>query len=220
MALNTTLQTTSRSGGTGITAGDPITLNADSRRNLLVSQAGSKYGEMVRAGGVWNVKSAAFAPLVAVPTTTAILEVYNNSNSGMSMEILDIFYLHLLGTAALHNISVWAQVCAPKAAPSTASLVVASQSGRGIYTDTATTRVTTGASVTVIAAGWRPWGATGPGVVSTALPGEAQSFPIDGQLWVPPGCSIALHAVDALATASSVQIGISWNEVVGAVNVT
>lgn len=218
MALDTKIQSTSRSGGTGITAGDAVYLNADSRRNLLVTQGGSKYGEMARAGGIWNVKSAAAAPLVAVPTTTALLEVYNNTNSGMAMEILEVFYFHLLGTAALHNISIWGQVTAQKVAPSTGSLVVASQSGRGIYTDTAITRVTTGTSTTVIANGWRPIGATGPGVVSTALPGEGQSFPVDGQFWVPAGCSFCLQTVDALATASSVQMGLVWNEVVGAVS--
>lgn len=220
MALTVINQATSRSGGTGVVAGDAVGLGADSRRNFLVTQGGSKYGEMARAGGIWNIKSAAAAPLVAVPTTTALLEVYNNTNSGMAMEVLEVFYFHLLGTAALHNISIWGMVTAQKAAPSTGTLVVASQSGRGLYTDTATTRVTSGTSTTVIATGWRPIGATGPGVVSTALPGEGQSFPVDGQFWVPPGCSFCLQTVDALATASSVQMGLVWNEVTGAVTVS
>lgn len=199
-------------------ASDETDLRADeSLSNLLVAQGGTPYAEMARAGGIWNVMSAAATPLVVFPSTLSVLEIYNNPASGMTLEVIDLMLFHLLGTAALHNLSIWAQVTAPKAAPSTASLSINSQSGRGKYTETAATRITCGAGTTVIATGWRPFGTPGSGVISTALPGEAFSVPVNGQLLVPPGCSLCITAVDALATASSVQLGAAWNERVGMV---
>lgn len=212
MALDTKLQALQR-GGTA--DGETKYLAVDQSKNLLTVHGGAPYTEMARAGGIWNVMSAAAAPLVAVPTTVALLEIYNNTASGMEMEVLDLFLFHLLGTAALHNIGIWAQVTAPKAAPSTGSLAINSQSGRGKYTDTAATRVTTGVGTTVVATGWRPFGTPGSGVISTALPGEAWSIEVNGKLLVPAGCSLCLSATDALATASSIQVGASWNERVG-----
>jgi hypothetical protein len=44
---------------------------------------------------------------------------------------------------------------------------------------------------------------------------EAFSVRVDGQFIVPAGCSLALAAVDTLATASSIQLGAVWNERVG-----
>lgn len=196
----------------GTNDGLDVPLQADQSKNLLTVHGGTQYFEMARAGGIWNVMSAAAAPLVAVPSTTATLEIYNNTNSGMVMEVIELFLFHLLGTAAVHAPSIWAQVTAPKAAPSTASLSVNSQSGRGKYTETAATRVTCGAATTVIATGWRPVGGPNVPATSTATPMEAFSVRVDGQFIVPAGCSLALAAVDTLATASSIQLGAVWNE--------
>jgi hypothetical protein len=170
------------------------------------------YAEMTRQGNVWNYISAAFTPLTVIPTTTANSSVWNNTSSAMSMVILDLFVFHLLGTAAQHNIGVWACVSPPAAAPSLSALVVGSQSGRAPYTTTAGTRVVTVAQGTVVANGWRPYGTPGPGVVSTALPGEAFSVEVNGKMVVPPGCTLSLACTDALATAASVQVGASWVE--------
>jgi len=216
LAIYSLLRAVTRGGpstpGTGTAAGTEIGLQSDQSQNFLVAQGGGMYTEMARAGGVWNVMNAAHTPLVVFPSTLAKLEIYNHATSGMTMEILELTVFELLGTAAVHNVSIWAMVSAPKAAPSTASLVIGSQSGRASYTDTAATRVTTGAGTTVVANGWRPFGPPNPAATQTATPGMAYSVPVNGQLVVPPGCSLCLASVDALATASSVQIGAVWNE--------
>ena len=175
-----------------------------------VNGRGAPYSELTRGGASWNAISAAGTPLVVIPTTLCIFELYNNSVDRV-MEVLDLFLFHLLGTAVLHNQSIWAEVTGRKAAPSLASsITIGSQSGKLPYTATAETDVVPGAGTTVVAGGWRPFGTPGPGVVSTALPGEAFSVPVEGKLLVPPKCSLALTCVDALATASSVQVGASW----------
>lgn len=177
--------------------------------SLLTSKGAQDLTETSRAGLIWNVTSAASTPLVVIPTTLTILEVYNNIQGSM-LEILDLFCFHLLGTAVLHSPSLWGQVTSPKAAPSTGSLVIGSQSGRLKYTDTASTAVTTGAGTTVVANGWRPFGTQSPGVVATATPAEAWNAPVNGALTVPYGCSVCVTVTDTVATASSVQVGLSW----------
>ena len=177
----------------------------------IVNGRGAPFSEITRGGQVWNAISAAGTPLVVIPTTLCIFELYNNSVDRV-MEVLDLYLFHLLGTAVLHNQSIWAEVTGKKAAPSLASsIVIGSQSGKLPYTATAETDVVPGAGTTVVSGGWRPFGTPGPGVVSTALPGEAFSVPVDGKLLVPPKCSLAITCVDALATASSVQVGASFN---------
>lgn len=192
----------------------PAELNEN--RDLFVALGQAPYTEEARAGGIWNCMSAAGTPLVAFPSTLCILEIYNQLNSGMIMEVLDLTCFHLLGTAALHNISIWAQVSPQRGAAAIPALSangnIGSQSGRAPYTATAGSRIITAAGTTVVANGWRPWGQPGSGVVSTALPGEGFSVSVEGKLIVPPGCSLCITAVDALATAASVQVGASWNE--------
>lgn len=188
-------------------------LEANEDHDLFVANGrNAQYTEIVRQGGVWSAISAAGTPLVVIPTTLCILELHNQAQSGMVMEVIDLFLFHLLGTAVLHNQSIWAEVTAPKAAPTLSAVVIGSHSGREPYTPVAGSRVVPAAGTTVIAGGWRPYGTPGPGVVSTALPGEAYSVPVDGKILVPPGCSLAITCVDALATASSVQVGATWNE--------
>lgn len=196
-------------GGAG--AGGVKTGEFDQNANYLTAFGAGMYTDMARAGGVWNVIGAATAPVAAIPTTAAITEIYNNPTSGMVMEVIDVFLFNLLGTAIVHCPSIWAMVTAPKAAPSTGSLVINSQSGRGKYTDTATTRVTTGSATTVVANGWRPFSAPYSPSTMTATVGTAYSAPVNGQLLVPPGCSLCLSATDVTASGT-VQLGATWNE--------
>lgn len=179
--------------------------------DLMASQGRqAAYTETCRNGNVWSLISSAGTPLVVIPTATTILEIWNNTQN--TLEVLDLFLFHLLGTAALHNLSLWAEVTAPKVSPALqAATVVGSHSGKQPYTASLGTDLVPGLGTTVVSGGWRPYGTPGPGVVSTALPGEAYGVPVDGKLLVPPRCSLAVTAVDALATASSVQVGATVN---------
>ena len=195
----------------GSSRNTPRQVEANEEGDLYVQNGrGAIYSEATRGGDMWSLISAAGTPLVVIPTTLCILEIWNNTQR--AFEVIDLFLFHLLGTAALHNQSLWAEVTAAKASPALqASTVVGSHSGKAPYTATLGTDLVPGAGTTVVSGGWRPWGTPGPGVVSTALPGEAFSVPVDGKLIVPPRCSLAITCVDALATASSVQVGATVN---------
>lgn len=163
--------------------------------------------------------ATAFAPLVGIPTTTAALELWNNTNSGMTMAIDELTAFSLLGTAATQVYGLWAQVAAAKAVPIVTGLVIGSASGRAPYTSTAGARVVTGVGTAVVANSWQPWGAPMNFGTAAATPGPSWSAAINGKLIVPPGSSLCIHVVGSLATASSFHCGAKWYEVPSLTNV-
>ena len=184
------------------------------RAGLLVSQDGLPFAEATRVGIGWTAQTATlFAPLVAVPTTVAALELWNNTTSGMNMVISDLFAMQVLSTAASQTYAIYACVLVSKAVPTLTALTINSLSGRAAYTSAVGSRVVIGVGTTVIAAGWRPWGNPQAWGTATATPGNAWNAAVDGKLIVPPGCGLAIHVVGALATASTFQVGASWYEV-------
>lgn len=184
------------------------------RTGLLVSQDGIQYGEASRAGiGYTAQTSTLFAPLVAVPTTVAALELWNNLTSGMNMVVSSLFADQVLATAASQTYAIYACVTIPKAIPTLTALTVNSISGRQPYTTSVGTRVVSGVGTTVVAAGWSPWGNPQAWGTATATPGNAWHAQVDGQLLVPPGSSLLIHVVGSLATASTFQVGARWYEV-------
>ncbi len=188
-------------------------MESDYTGNTLVAQGGAQYTEMARSGGIWMCICAATAPIATIPGTTAMMTIYNNSGvvgPAFVMEIIDLFLFNLLSTAIVHNPSIWATV-QQVANPTTSGLAIASQTGRTGYTAAATTRVNTGAAITVVAAGWRPFGSPVTPATETATVGTAWAAPVNGQLLVPPGSCLALTSVDTTATGT-VQIGAAWNE--------
>ena len=171
-----------------------------------------EYAEITRGGRGWSVQTATlFAPLVAIPTTVAILEVYNQPTSKMVMIIDTLFAVQVLATDVVQTFSIFAQVYT-KAAPSLTALTIYSASGLAPYTPTVGTRVVTGVGTTVIANGWRPWGPVQAWALAAATPVNAWHTEINGRLLVPPGASLQLHVAGSLATASSFQVGASWYE--------
>lgn len=185
----------------------------DYNGNQTVAPARTPFGEVTRLGNGWTAQTATlFAPLTAVPTTTAALELWNNSGSGMYMEIEDLFADQVLSTAATQTYAIFACVTIPKAVPTLTGLVVNSLSGRQPYTSAVGSRVVTGVGTTVIAAGWSPWGVPQAWGTAAATPGNAWTANVDGKLVVPPGCSLAVHVVGSLATASTFQVGARWIE--------
>lgn len=172
------------------------------------------YDFLSRAGVGWSVQTATlFAPLTAVPTTTAALEVWNNPTSGVGLDVDSLFADQILSTAATQTYAIYACVSTPKAAPSSTALTLNSLSGRSLVTPTATSRIVTGVNTTVVANGWTPFGPVQAWGTAAATPGNSWEAPVNGRLLVPPGCSLLVHVVGSLATASTFQAGARYHEV-------
>lgn len=187
-----------------------VDAGADSTGNLLVTQGRPAYAEMSRLADGWTVQTTTlFAPLVAIPTTVAILEAHNNGNR--IAVVRDLFAMHVLATAAVQTHAIYAMVSTKKAIPTLTALAVNSLNGKELKTPTATSELVTGVGTAVIPNGWRPYGNLQNFNLAAALPGESWSVPIDGKLTIPPGASLCLHMMGTLATASSFQMGFSFD---------
>ena len=187
-----------------------VSASADAQKNLLVASGNPGYAEIRRRGQAWTVQTATLlAPLTAIPTTTAALEIYNNGKR--LLVVSDLFASHILATAIVQTHAIYAMITTAKAVPSLTALALHSLSGKGLITPTATSEVVTGVGTTVVANGWRPWGNLQNFNLAAATPGESWSVPVDGKLVVPPGASLCLHIVGSLATASSFQVGCDFD---------
>jgi hypothetical protein len=191
--------------------GTPQNIFADTAtRAAGVIQAFPEYAETQRRGDGWTVGTATlFAPLVAVPSTTAALEVYNNGSR--LMVVSSLYADQILSTAATQTYAIYAQITTAKAIPTLTALSVFSLSGKPIVTPTAAGEIVTGVGTTVIANGWRPYGEVQAWGTAAATPGNSWEAVINGRLTVPPGCSICMHVVGSLATASTFQCGLSFD---------
>ena len=178
---------------------------------LIVAGGLPSYTEWTRRGNHWRVKTAtAFAPVAAVPTTTAKLELYNPASNTESIIVTSLFAFQLLSTAATQTYSIWAQVTAAKAAPTAAALVIASNSGRDSVTGATGSFVVPAVDTTVIDTVWMPFGAVQAWGTAAATPGNAWSAAVDGMLICPPGHSVCVAVVGSLATASTFQCGLTF----------
>lgn len=194
-------------------AGTPVAVLGNHLKHLANAPGMPEYYETQKRQEGWTVQtSTLFAPLVAVPTTAAALELYNNSIAGRrNMIISELFADQILSTAATQTYAIYAMVTTAKAVPTLTALALHSLSGKNLITPTAAGEVVTGVGTTVVANGWRPWGAVQAWGTAAATPGNSWSVPVNGKMVVPPGCSICLHIVGSLATASTFQVGLSFD---------
>lgn len=180
--------------------------------DLFVAQGLPPYTEISRKGEGWTISTAtAFAPVAAVPTVTAALELFNNKLSTREvMVVADLFAFQLLSTAAGQTYGIWAMVTTQKAAPSNTALDIYSLSGRDKMTTVASSGLISAVGTTVVANGWRPWGPVQAWGTGVATPGNSLHAEVGGKLIVPAGCSLCVTVAGSLATASTFQCGASF----------
>lgn len=193
----------------------PIFGQANEKGELLTARGLPQYAEETRRGVRFaTMATSAVAALVVRPTTTAALEIYNNTaaapfnGKAVSMVVTRLFTHELvtsttgLGGGAI----IYAMVTMPKAAPTDAALAINSLSGK----PAPTLHVLTAASTTVVANGWFPYG---PHIkkesAGAVVPGGGAEAIMDGRLIVPPGCSLCLHVVSGY-TGDTFTSGAEW----------
>ena len=195
-------------GGVG---GANVELQGDPHGSLLVSYGLPPYADLVRRGKSWGTMStAAVAALVVRPGTVAAFEIFNAYPSGGKSLVVDrLFWFNLVSASVAQAWLGWAQVTAPKAAPTSGSFVVRGASGQAYGGP-----VIAAAGTTVADSGWFPWsGASTEKVVeATVTPHGGIVTEVAGRLIVPPQCSLCMHVV-AQTVASTFTQGATWFEV-------
>lgn len=188
---------------------DEVSTSGDAQRNLLVASGNPEYMETRRRGEGWTILSAtATDALVAVPTTVANLEVYNNGSR--LLVVSDLHCWRLIGSAVGVGESIWAMISTAKAIPTLTALVMYSMSGKALVTPTATSEIVTGVDTTVIANGWQPYGPAAA-YLAAATPGTGFNVPINGKLIVPPGASLCIQVVASVNTAAAFHTGVTFD---------
>ena len=192
-----------------------VNLAVNSQRNLLTAAGNPSYMETRRRGDGWSVQlTTAPTALIAVPTTLAHLEIYNNGTR--LIVVSDLHMYRLLATAVATGDTCWAQITTQKAVPVLTALATHSMSGKSLITPTATSEVVTGVGTTIITNGWRPYGSPSA-YLGAATPGTGQNIPIDGKLIVPPGCSLCLSGSSNVNTSTAIYLGVTYDLVAATV---
>jgi hypothetical protein len=179
----------------------------DSDGNLFIAQGAAPYLKIAEDGEFWTVQTATpFAPVAALPTTTAKLELKNNTADRL-MVVDGIWVWQLLATAVVWQVTPWAQVGAAVVSAVT-GLVVYPNNGGAPYTSAATSPIVTAIDQTVVASGWQTFpGCTTSWGLAAATPGGAVHGDVNGRLVVPPGRALHVTVTGSVATASSQHCG-------------
>lgn len=192
---------------------NPLQLNM--RGEQIVANAMPLNAQLVSMGGSYQASTTtAAAPVIAVPTTAALLGLWNGENdNGKSYVIDSIFAYVVANTAAVQSMGLLANVSiqpvltalantiAPRALRANRPYVGAARVAVGITLDAASG----------VASNWFPMGQS---VANSNTPqiGQIIEVPVNGLIILPPKGQLALTVLAGAATASSVQLGVRWHE--------
>jgi len=190
-------------GSTGALAINP-------RGDLLVAQGMSPLAEIVRMRNSYQViASSAVAPVTALPTTAALMSLYNNEQDGGKIYIVDSIFATVvvsagaatqLGMAAMLNIG-------PKTAPTPTALTIRGLAGQGSKSSAI---IVAGAS-SLTDDSWQPVGNSVVGPASQICMNV--DVPVNGLFIVPPKHYFHVSAIANTAATITVRCGFRWHEV-------
>ena len=179
------------------------------------SQGLPELAEIVRLGESWQLLTAAFTPLAALPTTVAIARLWNGEPGNGKIYVIDsvAVFKPIIDVTTQDAITIFAQnVKAPVAAPTDSGIAKISLSGKQNYSGRA--RHDTNVASSAVAGQWSIIGNLGqhaPAIAGSAW--ECVDVPLKGLFVVPPGGAFCLHCARVTATANSLRAAIRWHEV-------
>lgn len=183
---------------------------------LLVAAALPPHATVTLRGDSWVAKTAARAPVTAIPTTAYLLNLYNGEALGGKSYIIDsVFLMQVAVTAAIQNVGILYNVSykpsslvAPAGGVTPIGLFGGKQyGGKGLITDNSTLDATNG-----IAPNWFPAGLS-PSAQNTLQIGTSVDWDCGGRIIIPPGGSFSVTGLAGAATATSIQMGFRWHEI-------
>jgi len=199
--------------GEGVEA--PIAINH--RGEVLVSQGLPPLTTVVNKGSSWWASTTtAAAPVIAIPTTAALIGLYNGEqDNGKSYIIDSVFVIQVAVTAAIQNVGILANVSQAQILTAIANTITPRPlKGGAAYGGAA--RVAVGITLNAtdgVAANWFPIGTT-PSPSNTLQIGTIVDYDVKGRIVIPPKGQLSLSALAGAATATSIQIGIRWHEAI------
>ncbi len=203
----------------GIDGSSPDTAQQPTLNDQLeqyTAAGASPYEEITRSGRSFHVRNTvAVAAVVAFPTTTANLQLYNNEpENGRSYVIDYLYFANVVSTAVVAHAQMLALIGQVReTAPTDAALVIQQLNGVG-KKDTVARTVLTGTALPATTGIAGLWMAVGPQAIKTdavATPGYGAGFEVNGRIVVPPGRFFATQVL-ANVVGETFITGIMWHE--------
>ncbi len=195
--------------------GTEKTLEASESGSLFTAQGAAPFEELARSGMTFTARSiTAAAGVVALPTTAAIISLFNTAASGGKSAIIDaIFAVQIAAHTTIGQSGLIFVLGQTAVASNAGALVIRKMNGLGPTSDSVCLAGDSSIAldaVTGVAIGWIPIGPTvNAGVIS--LPGEVIYAPVDGRLIVPPGHLLGVNVMTS-NVENTFQCGILWHE--------
>jgi hypothetical protein len=199
-------------------SGVEVTQQCNNRGDQLIAQGLPPLTELVRMGVVWSMRLAtasAVNAIVALPTTTALIQLYNGEPAGgKSYVMLNAWGGFIVSAAAATQISLIAQVTPSPLGASTApthsatTTLLTSRSGKSNYTGNAKRAIS---QTNFFTDGWDVIGYSSSS--STANIGLGAYADLNGGIIIPPGGSFGLNVLAGTTNTAGVLCGCTWAEV-------
>jgi hypothetical protein len=197
--------------------GSEAELQVNNRAELLIAAGLPPLATVTNKGNSWWASTTtAAAPVVAIPTTAALLGLWNGEpDNGKSYIIDSIFMVVVVVTAAVQNYGILGNVSQAQILTAIADTITKRPlKGGAVYGGSA--RVAVGITLggtDGIAANWMPMGSTGPGQ-NTLQIGTVIDYDVKGRIIIPPKNQFSMSVLAGAATASSIQVGVRWHEAI------
>ena len=180
----------------------------------LIAQGAAEYEDITRSGLAFHcINPTTTAAVIAVPTTAALLSIWNSAADGGKSIIVDaIFGYAVAGGAVLYQAGLIYVLGQTRTTTNGGAIVVRRNNGYGATNDSIALcdDVATLDAVTGVVVGWNPVGNSVTSAVAS-LGGLALFERVDGRIIVPPGRLLGVHVL-ASAVGTTWQVGVMWHE--------
>lgn len=184
--------------------------HVNSRGDALVALGLPPASELVRLGESYGVvQAAAVAPVVALPTTTAQVSLWNGESDGGKSYVIDsVFMTVVVSAGAATGIGLAGMLNKGRVSAMTADI---NSSIFGLAGHAYAGKGKVDLAATVVDDGWHPIGNSIVGPASQI--GLNIDVEVYGKYIVPPGGAFSLAALANTVTTITVKMGCRWHEV-------
>ncbi len=192
-----------------------LSAQATAAGEALVAAGMAPYEELTRSGYSFHCTTTTpTASVVALPTTTAGIGLFNSASDGGKSIIIDALYaVQDTGHGVLTQSNLICVTGQTRVAALATPLVIRRNNGNGATNDSIAIIKAGGAildGVTGVVVGWMGIGQTSNKSV-ISLPGEVLWADIGGRLIVPPGRQFGLNVISS-NVENTWNCGIMWHE--------
>lgn len=199
--------------GLSRTSKRPRQVEVSDQGNLYVSTDLPGLADLVNRGVVWSVIEATLVnSVIALPTTTAQLTLYNDEPAGGKSYIMLRFFA-LIGAVPAGLSQLGIAYCVNRVKPTTkptADIAVASIRNLKALAPSYDGKAVVDLAATIIDDGWMPVGYSNLNALSGV--GWQLDVWLDGLIIVPPGGTVSTASV-ASSTTVTTRSGMTWAEV-------